>query len=525
MGALRVEAHAADEPFADAGEKFEQLVAYLGSSEVRNMKHSDLERELEARGRELLRSLYQGHLDTRAPGEAAGPVRDAEGQEHTHKRLQTRDLETVFGTVTVDRAGYGGEGSVSLHPLDAELNLPIERYSHELRRRGAEEASKNSFDETVSTLIRYTGARIGKRQVEELVARAAQDFDSFYEARRAAGAARSGRPETGKLVVLTSDGKGVVLRKEDLREATRQAAEKRRHKLRKRLTRGEKRNSKRMATVASVYTVAPFVRTPEEIARGLAPMHAAPSKRRPRPEDKRVWASLEKSPEEVLEEAFREATDRDPRHAKTWVAVVDGNKTQLRLLKELSRKHGVEVIVVLDVIHVVEYLWKAGLALHAEGSPAWEEWVQERLLQILRGRAGHVAGGIRRSATLRGLSAEKRKAVDTCADYLLKYKPYLAYDEYLAAGLPIASGVIEGACRHLIKDRMDLTGARWSLVGAEAVLQLRALRSSHDFDEYWSFHESKEYERNHAAQYAGGHPPGTKDPLRAMKRPRLTRIK
>ena len=525
MGALRLEALPVEQPFADAGEKFERLVEYLGSSEVRNMRHSDLERELEARGRELLRSLYQGHLDTRSPGEASGPVCDAEGQEHTHQREQTRDLETVFGTVTVNRTGYGGEGCASLHPLDAELNLPVERYSHELRRRAAEEASKGSFDETVNTLARYTGARIGKRQVEELVARAAQDFDAFYEARRAAGAARSGTPGMGSLVVLTSDGKGVVMRKEDLREATRKAAEKRQHKLHKRLTRGEKRNSKRMATVASVYTVAPFVRTPEEIARGLAPVHEASSKRRPRPEDKRVWASLEKSPEEVLEEAFREAADRDPQHVKTWTAVVDGNTTQLRLLKELSRKHGVEVTVVLDIIHVVEYLWKAGLALHAEGSPAWEEWVQERLLQILRGRAGHVAGGIRRSATLRGLSSAKRKAVDTCADYLLKYKSYMVYDEYLAAGLPIASGVIEGACRHLIKDRMDLTGARWSLAGAEAVLQLRALRSSHDFDEYWSFHESREYERNHAAHYADGHPPGTKDPRRTMKRPRLTRIK
>ena len=133
-----------------------------------------------------------------------------------------------------------------------------------------------------------------------------------------------------------------------------------------------------------------------------------------------------------------------------------------------------------------------------------EAWVGERLLAVLEGRASLVAAGMRRSATRRELSAEERKPVDVCARYLLKHKAYLRYHEYLAAGLPIATGVIEGACRHLIKDRMDVTGARWSLAGAEAVLRLRALRASGDFDEYWRFHEQQEYQRNHAARYADG---------------------
>lgn len=512
----------ADEPFADAGEQFEQLVGYLKSGETRGMTHSELERELEQRGRELLRRLYQGHLDSRAPGEAGEPVRDADGDERTHQRVGERALETVFGTVTVSRTGYGAAGSASLHPLDGALNLPVERYSHEVRRRAAEEAAKTSFEETVLTLARYTGAGVGKRQVEELVGRAAQDFDAFYAARQAAATTRSGQ---GALLVLTSDGKGVVMRRQDLREATRKAAEKRKHKLDKRLTRGEKRHAKRMATVASVYTIAPFVRRPEEVASSLAPVHQVLEERRPRPEDKRVWASLAKSPEEVLDEAFREAEDRDRSREKTWVAVVDGNETQLRILRNLSRRYRVKLTVVLDIIHVVEYLWKAAHAFHDEGSSELEAWVQERLLQILRGRASHVAAGMRRSATLRQLTPEEREPVDDCADYLLKYKPYLAYDAYLAAGLPIASGVIEGACRHLVTDRMDLTGARWSLAGAEAVLRLRALRSSHDFDEYWSFHEAREHARNHAALYADGKVPSTKDPARRTKPTRLHLIK
>jgi hypothetical protein len=518
MAAALAQAMRAERAFSGGRELFEQLVAYLESREAQWMKHSELERELENRGRELLRALYQGYLDRRAPGEAAEAVRDVEGVEQTHEREQSRGLETVFGTVRVDRMGYGSRGSASLHPLDGELNLPSELYSHELRRRAAEEAAKGSFDETVETLSRYTGARIAKRQVEELVLRAAQDFDAFYERRKTCEEAD---PGGSSVLVLTSDGKGVVMRRQDLRESTRKAADRRKHKLRTRHSKGEKRDAKRMATVASVYTIAPYVRTPEQVARSLAPVHEIEGQRRPRPENKRVWASLEKDPEEVLEEAFREAAHRDPRREKTWVAVVDGNETQLRILKKLSSKYKVELRIVLDFIHVTEYLWKAGLALYQESDAALEAWVSERLLQVLRGRASHVAAGMRRSATLRQLAAEERNPVDTCADYLLKYKSYLAYDEYLAAGLPIASGVIEGACRHLVKDRMDLTGACWSLAGAEAVLRLRALRSSKDFDEYWSLHESLEQERNHKALYADGRIPRTKQPGLSGDQPRL----
>ena len=151
----------------------------------------------------------------------------------------------------------------------------------------------------------------------------------------------------------------------------------------------------------------------------------------------------------------------------------------------------------LDIIHVLDYLWKAGRAFHAEASQELEHWVLERLQRILRGDAGQVAGGMRRSASKRRLPEEKRKPVDTCADYLLDHKRYLHYDKYLAAGLPIGSGVIEGTARHLVGDRMGLTGARWRLTSGEAVLRLRALRTSQDFDDYWHFHEACEHERNH----------------------------
>jgi len=493
-----------EQAYDRARENFEHIVEHLDSKETCRMTHSELERELEKKGRELMRILLQEHLESRSPGQCDQSVQGTDGVDRSRVRLQERELETVFGTVSVARAGYGQQGADSLHPLDAELNLPAERYSLELRRRVAEEAAKSSFDETQESIGRNTGGHVPKRQIEELVMRAAQDFDAFYQTRQVFPGQDQG---VGSVLAVSVDGKGVTMRTEDLREQTRKAAEARAHKMGTRLSKGEKKNAKRMATVAAVYTIAPFVRTPEDLVGDGS--SARPKPPRPRPEQKRVWASLEKTPEQIIDELLAEARYRDPANEKTWVALVDGNRSQIRILKRLAKKNGLDLTIIVDLIHVIEYLWDAGRVFHPVSGPELENWVQHRLLEILRGKAGLMAGGMRRSATLRGLSAKAREPVDVCARYLSNHRAHLHYDRYLAKGLPVATGVIEGACRHLVKDRMAVTGARWSLDGAEAVLRLRALRSSRDFDEYWPFHEAREYERNHQALYADGNVPST----------------
>ncbi|MBC8503424.1 MAG: ISKra4 family transposase [Chloroflexi bacterium] len=508
-----------EQSYDQARQEFEHIVDYLDSKETSAMTHSELERELEKKGRELMRKLLQEHLDNRSPGQCdEPPVEGADGVVRSRVRLQERELETVFGTVSVERAGYGQQGVKSLHPLDAELNLPDERYSLEMRRRVAEEAAKSSFDETLESIGKNTGGHIPKRQVEELVMRAAQDFDAFYQTRQPL----SGEEQcAGSVLAISVDGKGITMRTQDLRDQTRKAAEARAHKMGTRLSKGEKKNSKRMATVAAVYTIEPFMRAPEDII-GDSSLPGPP---RPRPEQKRVWASLEKEPEQVIEEALAEARHRDPTDKKTWVALVDGNKSQIRILKRLAKKNGLDLTIIVDLIHVIEYLWDAARVFHPAPGPELENWVRHRMLETLRGKAGLMAGGMRRSATLRGLSVKAREPVDVCARYLSNHSPYLRYDRYLAKGLPVATGVIEGACRHLVKDRMAVTGARWSLDGAEAVLRLRALRSSRDFDEYWTFHEAREYERNHQTLYAGGIVPPTSASLSTVNRDHLKVIK
>lgn len=506
--------------FAAAEQEFDRMTTFLCSQEAISLNHSELERILDVQGRELMRKLLQAHLDTRRPGEAASPVRDAANEPRSRAQLHDRQLETIFGTVTIARTGYGTEGKSSLHPLDGELNLPVEKYSHEVRRRVAIEAAKNAFDEGVQTLESYTGARVPKRQFEELVDRAAQDFEDFYEIRQQHSRAA---PHSGSIVVLTVDGKGVVMRPEDLREVTRRAAAKRDKTFTARLGQGRRLHAKRMASVAAVYTIEPFVRAPEDILGPAGKESEEPL--RPRPEYKRVWASLERTPEEVITAMFDEAEHRDPQHRKTWAALVDGNLTQLDSLQKLARQRNIDLWILVDFIHVAQYVWKAALAFHPGDSEKQDAWVLTRLLEILRGKAGRVAGGMRRSATLQSMEAAERKPVDDCADYLLHYAPYLRYDKALSLGLPIATGVIEGACRHLVNDRMNVTGARWSLNGAEAVLRLRALRSSGDFDDYWKFHEIRECQRNHEDLYADQQVPTVKHPTQSSPRPSKAKLK
>lgn len=483
------------ESFSEARAQFEALLQRLSDTQAHTMTHSDVEDLLWRDGLELLRRMYQGHLDLRAETEEAEAVMGADGVLRTHVRPTHRKLETRFGTVAVHRQSVGQREVGAVFPMDAALNLPPEQYSFPLQRQVAEEVARGSFAEASRAVSETTAAAVGKLQVEQIAARAAEDFEAFYAARRLAG-----EEETDALLVLTFDAKGIVMRKEDLRPATQKAAETEAHKLEKRLSKGEKRNRKRIASVAAVYSVAPWPRTAADIVRDL---HAAPSQAgsRPKPAHKTVWASVEKDVDEVIRLAFEEAERRDPGHRRRWVVLLDGNKTQIALAQKEARKRGISLTLVLDLIHVLEYLWGAAWCFHAEGDRQAEAWVSARLEKILAGKSADVAAGIRRAATARGLEPAARKNADKCAGYLLHYRALLGYDAYLQDGLPIATGVIEGACRYLVQDRMDITGARWSLQGAEAVLRLRALHANGDLADYWAFHQQQERLRNHVPPY------------------------
>ena len=400
-----------------------------------------------------------------------------------------RGLATRFGQVTVTRIAYRARGQSNLHPADAALNLPVEKHSHGLRKLAAIEAARGSFADTATAIERATGVRLGRRQVEQLAARAAADVDCFYTR-------HAPDPAPDDVLALSFDGKGVVMRPDGLREATAKAAAS--QKLSTRLSKGEKRNRKRMCEVAAVYDLTPVPRTIADILPYDQGQQPSPA---PRTAGKWLHASVTDDAATVIAAGFAEADRRDPDHQRTWVALVDGNAHQIDRIHTEARTRNLTVPIVVDFIHVLEYVWKAAWCFHPEGDPQAEQWVRTQTRQILAGRAGIVAAAIRRKATYHGLDPGGRRNADTAAAYLLAKKPYLDSPTALAQGWPIATGVIEGACRHLVKDRMDITGARWSLPGAEAILKLRALTSNGDFDRYWTWHLAQEQQRVHASRY------------------------
>jgi len=474
--------------FSDAKIQLDFIINHLSSSDCNDSEHGEVEKFICQQGNELLRCLLQGFFDQKAANEVAlNSVASHHEGVLSHVRHSTsRQINSLFGEVIVCRKSYGHRNKKSQFPLDAELNLPKDKYSDGLRHRVAKEVIRGSFDNTVEAIDTTTGGHVPKRQCLGLTQDVAQDFEAFYQKNR-----YQQKEETADLLVLSFDGKGIVMRHNSLRECTKKAA-KRNKKLESRLSPGEKKNRKRMAQVATVYTVKPHIRSAESIMKRRDGDETVKQFRAPA-RKKRVWASVEREAEAVIEEGFQEALQRDPEQKRPWVVLIDGHPHQISQIKRVMKRLKIEATIVMDFIHVLEYLWKAAWCFFDAGDDQVESWVADRALKILEGKSNQVAKGIRISATKRALT--DRTGVDKCAVYLLKNQTRLDYASALSEGFPIASGVIEGACRHLINDRLDITGARWELEGAEAILKLRSLKSSGDFDAYWEFHKQKSKQR------------------------------
>jgi len=461
--------------------EFSLLESWLASSGALQLPLHQIESQQHARGREVQRLLLQAHLQQRGNGDvgAALQMELPDGEVlYSHRRLSDRSLTTVFGTVELVRMGYSRPGAPSIFPLDKALALPARSFSYELQRRLVKAAVQNPFWESVQTIAELTGVSVSKRSLEEILPDAARDFDAFYRQRSVATA-------DGAILVAAVDGKGIPMVKPGGGQP------------KARLTKGQKANKKRMATVATVFTRAPWVRTPQQVIESLFPTSRPASGETPpppRPENKRVWASLLKGKTAVIQEVAEEMDRRDLSRSMTRLALTDGERAlQIRVDQKLN------VTLILDLIHVLEKLWKAAYCFHTEGSLEADLWVIDRTLRILFGEVGQVVKGIRQSVTKRGLSGPKRKTLNAVANYLYRNRARMRYHEYLANGWPIASGPVEGACKNLIKDRMERSGMRWTEQMAEALVQLRAIYLSGDFDRYWEFHIEQDQRRLYPA--------------------------
>ncbi|WP_405889456.1 ISKra4 family transposase [Streptomyces sp. NBC_01136] len=489
--------------FAASAGLVRALIGDLADPAADALTHHQLEDMISTRGLEVMRQMLQDHLDLRSIREPQRKeVVDAENVPHRrvepgHERL----LTTVFGTVTVTRIAYRALGCANLHPLDADLNLPTGRASHGIRKQAAVEAVRGSFDDARAAIARRCGVGIGKANLEQLVVAAAADIDAYY--RRTAPAAADAKVP----LALSFDGKGIVMRPKDLREQTRKMAEAKQdaggNAMKTRLAAGEKNGRKRMAVLGAVWDSPAAPRTVDDVITDPDAEPDPHTERADGPKARNKWltGSVADTIADVVSAAFDQAEDRDPDYERDWVVLVDGAEPQIAQIQAEVLVRGVDIHIVCDLIHVLEYLWKAAWCFHDKAGPDIEAFVARHARTILAGSSERCVADLRHAAKTAALPDDKLATVEKTCTYLENKRPWLRYDTALAKGWPIATGIIEGACRHLVKDRLDITGARWSLKGAEAVLKLRALITNGDFEAYFAWHLRREHQRIHQARY------------------------
>jgi hypothetical protein len=493
----------------------EEMLAHLSAPVMMSCTQEVLEDYVTTAGRELMRQMMQDQLDARAAAEERiREVTGADGRVRTRaERGHVRLLATTVGRVEVSRIAYRVPKAANLHVADAELSLPAALYSRPLQRAVVHEVASGSLRQAAEAVERATGQKIGSRQLMEICVRAAADIDAFYTAARQAVAVPA---DAAELLVLSCDATGVNMIPSGLREATRETATTQTaagpQPPSAQLADRERAGRRRMATVTAVYDATPVPRTAADVLPRTPAEREARNRQSPRAKRREVHASLEHTTAEMITAMFDQAEQRDPAHRRRWIVLVDGNNHQIDRIEYEAAQRGVHVDPVIDFVHVLEYLWRAAEDLHAT-LPARQAQVAVMARTILEGHASRVVADLRAMARTRhgDLAADTDTAlaslpgVHRTVNYLTAKQPYLGYDLALALGWPIATGVIEGCCRYLIKDRLDVTGARWSLASAEAVLLLRAVIDNGDFPAYWEHHGQLEHERQHTARYQQGY--------------------
>jgi hypothetical protein len=420
---------------------------------------------------------------------------------------------TGLGEVAVRRIGYRSKvrKTKMLFPRDAVLNLPPCGYSWGLQRLAQMFCGSVSFGQGHEFVLAATGVSVGRRQLEEIVVAAAADAERFCQDRGQAAIEQEQEQEQGKEedllpLVMSADGKGVAVRPEARRpETARKAGNRPGQAFARRLGTGQKSGSTRIAQAGAVFDVIPpeEPRTPEQVM-GRAPGQPAPEG--PRAVNRWYIADITASCAQAIARLFGEAERRDPGRARTWIALVDGNNHQIDVITAEAAARDVKVTILIDFIHVIGYLWKAAWCFCPSRDAAAEDWVTAAGLDILHGRAAEVISRIQAAAAADPPrpGSEHARNIRATVGYLTAKAPYLDYPAALANGWPIATGVIEGACRHLIKDRMGITGARWGLEGAQAMLWHRAIAANGDTGTYWDWHIQQEHHRNHLSRYQPG---------------------
>jgi hypothetical protein len=479
---------------------FDALIARLGDPQMAGHTEHAMEEFIAGSGRDVLRQVLQDHLDARAAAEPR--LVEVTGADQVIRRRaepgHTRLLSTTLGTVEVTRIAYRKPGVSNLHPADARLALPDSRYSFPLQKAVVHETVTGALREARDGLDRMLSARVGTRQLMQITADAARDVRTFYQQHPGPGpAGHDSKPAPRDLLVLSIDATGINMIDSGLRATAARTGEPQPPSAQ--LACRERTGRARMAVVTAVYDAAPAVRGPADVMPADAIERAA---RKPGPKavNRQIDASIIDSTIPMTKRLFDRAEQRDPTHQRRWIVLVDGNNHQIDRIRSEAHAHGVRIDLIVDFIHVLEYIWKAADDLHPT-QPGRVGFVARTARDLLEHHPAKVIADLTGHYDALTQAGTAAPGLKRCIDYLTAKQPYLIYRIALTMGWPIATGVIEGACRYLVKDRLAITGARWSLPSAEAVLLLRAVITNGDLEAYWKFHLHQDHQRTHTSRY------------------------
>jgi hypothetical protein len=455
--------------------EFQNLLAYVAGPEARSQTAYTVELTLFRRLLALGAALLRLFCVTRATVRPAEPVTAPDGARMTYHDQRPTTYYSVFGKVCFARHYFTAPGQTGLCPLDAELSLPARCYSDLLREWAVYGTTDESYRESQTVLERILGLSLSVHALETCVTEAAADVAGFY----APPAEPPVPPPVGAILVVQADGKGVpMVQPSPQRPPVR-------------LGKGQKRGKKKEAVVTGLYTIAPYPRTPQEVVAALLQDSDGPEPAaRPQPVDKELRATLAGKAVAMRRLAQR-AAQREGPQIEQRVALTDGAEA----LQQQLVTHFPAYTLILDIIHATKYLWDAANALLGETHPQRLTWVRAYLEALVAGQTDAVISALEAEVQDPTCTATPRQAVRRTVGYYQRNRPYMHYDDYLACGWPIGTGVVEGACGHLVKDRMEQSGMRWTKAGAQAVLDLRAVRINGHWEAYWQFHRHQHHQR------------------------------
>ena len=466
--------------------QFNQMEASVRKAAAEGQTIDQVERDLWERLLSIGRMMLQGYVKLQGSGDVGATLKYEGRSLNRLDNLHERRYVSVFGELKISRTVYGTRETQKheVIPLDARLGLPDSEFSYLLAEWDQSFCVQGSYEQSRRTVERILGIGQSVLSLEDMNQSMSRNVQAFRDSRPMPVA-----QDEGSILVLTADGKGVPMRRDPEKDAP--AIHVRRKK-------GQKANKKRQACVGAVYTIEPFVRTAKDVVNEV--MRDRRRKDRPPPQNKKMRAELtriiddaEVNGKDLIFSWFaKEIKARDGNNGKAVVCVMDGDRALWKMLK-----HHVsgDVVCILDLFHVMERLWNAAHCFYLEGGEEAKAFVSDRLERILEGQVGRVIGGLRQMGTKRKLSKARMKQLSEAVGYLYRNRRFMHYDEYLANGYPIGSGVVEGACRHLVKDRMELTGMRWRTVGAQAMLDLRSVFLNGDWDAFQQHRIEKDHRK------------------------------